>query len=1055
MARCLYVILLVTAFSASGAEELDYQLFEELPPGKLIGNLPQDLRLGYSDVLRYKVVSKSHGPQPVRVSNNTGKLYTTTTPLDREAICPEQVNNDIPCFFELQVVVLPNEHFRLVKVKIQLDDINDNSPTFPNSLLNITVPENSPVGSEFPVPAATDRDIGDNFVQSYDLEPGRRPLVNQGMARQPPFSLVLREGPDGDRTPQLVVTAPLDREKQEMYELHLRAKDGGMPPRTGSAILLVEIEDINDNEPSFKNPHLEVSVSEAAAPGTSVAKLHANDPDSGQNGEVLYSFSPRVSAQSRRLFRLDDHTGLLSLRGPLDREVMPIHRLLVVANDRGHNPSPTTATVMVTVTDANDNTPSLAVHAIKPASKDGTVHISELDPIGTPIVLIDITDPDQGPNGHVTYHIVGTDTPFSLRPAYPDHDMQLLLETATALDYELRQDYMVEVIAVDGGIPARTGTAVVHVHALDENDNAPVFLPQVMNVSVHENNAPGVQVLTLRARDRDSGHNSALIYSLAPGAPRSFRLNASTGVLSITESLDREQNRFFRLTAIARDRGVPPLEGNATVFVRVLDRNDNAPRFTNKELNFFLSENLPRSTTVGVLSASDVDEGKNGLVTFAMVGGGNSNNIFTVNPVTGMLEANVSFDRERKASYAFDVYAIDGGDPPLTATAKVTINVMDINDNAPTVVVPPSNSSYHLVPLSTGIGTSVAEVVAVDYDSGENAALSYSIASPNPSDLFSIDAATGNVTLLRALRPTDRGLHQLAIKVSDGGFPEPLQVLALVNLFVNDSFNNATYVQEMVARGLRKQPEKDGQQTTEESGRYTILVAMAAGAAFVVLLVTSVIAALRCRGTRQKGNGGGPGCRGKTGETWLSAAPPELRSSKKSVSGKTVSSAPYSIVTIEEGKGDEPTYQSIAEALGEPAGEDRRTIPRHNTFRPCDNREMSEMPRSPPSVAPNIAVEPPRPARLHLLAGSPGEIAGSERFGPAMIIAGDCKRLSSCSEHYSGSDSSGSQAEFAQNAQIAAGSKPVRIFRYAPHIRPYLAGYAVGSLVAMFGQKFV
>lgn len=151
-----------------------YYIQEELPDNLLIGNLIRDLNLtlmlnvSLKMPLNFKLVYKLGEMPLVRVEEETGDIFTTNVSIDREILCPEVMNNT-DCFYEVEVAILPDEIFKLVKLRFVIEDINDNSPSFPTAIINISVPENSPIGSFFSVPAASDADIGINGVQNYSL----------------------------------------------------------------------------------------------------------------------------------------------------------------------------------------------------------------------------------------------------------------------------------------------------------------------------------------------------------------------------------------------------------------------------------------------------------------------------------------------------------------------------------------------------------------------------------------------------------------------------------------------------------------------------------------------------------------------------------------------------------------------------------------------------------------------------------------------------------------------------------------------------------------------
>uniref|UniRef100_A0A8C4NCU6 Protocadherin 11 n=1 Tax=Eptatretus burgeri TaxID=7764 RepID=A0A8C4NCU6_EPTBU len=1007
------LILLMVQARVALAEEYSYRIPEELSAGKLIGNLASDLNLrGISPNLLFKIVSKYEGPPLVHVRNNTGELLTTQRRIDREQLCPESTDEGSGCYYEIQVVVLPNQFFRLIKVKILIEDINDHSPSFPSSVVNLSIPENMPVGSRFSLPAASDPDVGLNKIQHYGLS-------ETGNA----FTMEVIEGSDGEMSPQLLIRSNLDRERKDVYEMRLRAEDGGSPPRSSTALIRVLITDVNDNHPIFEQSQIEVKIPENTPLGTPVIQLHANDADMGANAEIVYTYSARVSPSARRLFQLDNRTGVIVVRGPLDREDVALYRLVILAIDKGPNPVPATATVTVSISDVNDNPPDITVHNIESAV-NGVILLSEAAPPDTPIALIEVSDPDVKQNSKVTCHIEGN-VPFQLKPAYQNHENQFLLETAGFLDYERQNEYHIKLMATDTGLPRFSSSATVTVRLRDENDNAPIFDKGIVEASIYENNAPGAEILTLSASDRDSGDNAQTVYFLGPKAPHIFRVNPRTGVLSATEPLDRETQSEYKFTVIARDGGDPTLESNTTIVIRTLDKNDNPPKFNNKKFDFFLSENLHRYGTVGVISVTDADEGKNALVTFSLVG---NHDIFTINPVTGMIQSNITFDREQQASYTFEVQAVDAGEPPRTALAKVTIFIMDINDNAPTVLLPPSNASYRLVHPKVAPGTMVAEVLAKDGDTGINAELSYSIVGGNPFKLFTIDVHTGNITLQKQLSPEHQGIHRLVVRVNDAGFPESLYSIVLVNLFVNETIGNVSYVRDLIARSMKMPLNVDitgDGLAVSDINHYTIIIAMVAGAMVVVILVVIVVFFLRCRGSRAK-NGV---CRTKENENWLSPSQQDKKNKHRRKKKKRqqnqhgqVKTAPYSIVTIEESKADDPTYQTINETLEE-LEVDCRTIPRHNTFRPDGGTDSPDLAKHYRSTSPQAPVSPngqtpPLSKNQNVVQELPAE-------NTFVGIVGECnsKRSSTSSEHYSVSECS-SQSGF-RNTQHKAHSKQV------------------------------
>ncbi|XP_072884323.1 protocadherin-9 isoform X3 [Hemitrygon akajei] len=991
--RDFYLFLALAAcltVDSALAQELVYTIQEEMPENILLGSIPRDLNIsrfnaatGASANLIYRLVSKAGEVPLLRVSSGTGEIFTTANRVDREKLCAGTYT-DTDCFFEVEVVILPNDHFRLVKIKVVVRDVNDNAPMFPSPVINISIPENTLVNSRFPVPSATDPDTGSNGVQRYQL------LNGQGA-----YGLDVVESPEGEKWPQLIVQRSLDREQKDTYVMKIKVEDGGSPQRSSTAILQVTVTDVNDNRPVFKESQLEVRLPENAPLGTSVIQLHATDADVGSNAQIRYLFSPQVSPSVRRHFALNATAGLITVQRALDREETSLHKMTVLATDGSSTPA--RATVTVNVTDVNDNPPTIDIrYIISPIN--GTVYLSEKDPINTKIALITVSDKDMDVNGKVVCYIE-KEVPFHLKAVY---DNQYLLETSALLDYESTRDYSFRIVASDSGKPSLNQSALVRVRLEDENDNPPVFSQPVIELSVAENNHRGLYLTTISATDEDSGKNAEIVYQLGPNAS-SFDLDRKTGVLTASRVFDREEQERYIFTVTARDSGNPPLQSQAAVIVTVLDENDNNPKFTHNHFQFFVSENLPKYSTVGVITVTDADAGENAEVMASVVG---DNDNFILDPVSGVIRSNVSFDRELQSSYTFEVKAIDRGRPVRTSIAKVTINVIDVNDNSPVVIYPPSNTSFKLVPLSAIPGSVVAEVFAVDVDTGMNAELKYSIVSGNSKGLFRIDPVTGNITLEEKPTVADQGLHRLVVNISDLGYPKPLHTLVLVYLYVNDTVSNASYINELIRRTMETPLDKnigDSTQPWQNEDYLTIMIAIVAGA-MVVIVVIFVTVLVRCRQSRFKATQ-----RNKQGAEWMSPNQESKQNKKKKrKKRKSPKSSLLNFVTIEESKPDDPAHEPINGAITIPAELEEQTIGRFDwsttppsTFKP-----------SSPDLARHYKSGSPQPS-FHLKPDTPVSAKKHHVIQELPLdntFVGGCdtlsKRSSTSSDHFSASECS-------------------------------------------------
>lgn len=825
----------------SQAKQLIYKIKEGLPRGTFIGAIRADLNLDFNvdPPFLFSLSQNKVSEQYVNLNNTTGELYTSATEIDRETLCPDTPERQ-GCVLSLDVFVLPQQYFQLVKVKMFIEDVNDNRPKFPVEEISVSIPENTPINARFAVEqSAVDPDLGIYGVQTYWL-------VNDfGM-----FTLDVEENEGGELTPFLIVTEALDRETQAEYITDIIAEDGGTPPLLGAATLKIIVTDVNDNCPQFTETQINVTLYGNTTKGAHLARLHAFDPDLGANAQISYAYSERVPRDTRSLFHLDRITGVIKLARKIHTGTTTFYKLTVLANGPGCIPA--VATVTLLITEVATGPPTVIPRYIA-AEKDGVVTLKESEPAFSPIAFFTIKNVDK--NQRVDCHLEGFG-PFRLGP-YERFKNEYLLETTEPLDYEKTQEYELIVVAKNvRGIVIKT---MIKVQVQDENDNAPVFQQSLVAISVEENNPPNAFLTQLQATDQDSGRRGEVMYLLGGDAPGIFAVNGVTGVLTVTTSLDREEKETYRFIVRAVDRGTPRRESIATVVVTVQDRNDNSPRFINKDLTFFVPENFPGFGEIGVLSVTDADAGENGWVALSII---NGSDIFMIDTGRGALRAKTPLDREQQGTYQLWIEAVDGGEPALSCVAMVTVLLLDVNDNPPIVLFPQSNQSYMLLLPSTLPGTSITEVYAVDKDTGMNAVIAYSIIKRKGGEpgSFAIDPETGNITLKREL--SNRGLYSLLVKVSDHGQPEPLYSTVMVNFFVNETVSNESYIHSLLTREADIEvEEKPWYQMTERPERYElfpcqpVLIALSVtclGLLFLVITLTAYICCKRLKRHRKK-----------------------------------------------------------------------------------------------------------------------------------------------------------------------------------------------------------
>lgn len=839
----LYTSPLSCFANFSQAKQLIYKIKEGLPRGTFIGAIGVDLNLDFTvePPFSFSLAQKKVSGQYVILNNTTGELYTSAVEIDRETLCPDN-SEGRGCDLTLDVFVLPQQYFQLVKVKIFIEDVNDNRPKFPVDEISVSVPENTHINARYAVEqSAVDPDLGLFGVQTYWL-------VNDfGM-----FTLDVEENEGGELTPFLIVMEALDRETQAEYITDIIAEDGGTPPLLGAATLKIVITDVNDNCPQFTETHVNVTLHGNATKGAHLARLQAFDPDLGANAQISYTYSERVPRDTRSLFHLDRITGVIKLAGKIETDTATFFKLTVLANGPGCIPA--VATVTVNIVKVVTGPPAIIPRYIA-TEKDGVVTIKESEPAFSPIAFFTVKNIAM--NQKVSCHLEGTG-PFRLSP-YQLLKNEYLLETTETLDYEKTQEYDLVVVARNArDLVIET---FLKVQVLDENDNAPVFQQSLLKLSVEENNPRNTFLAQLQATDQDSEGRGEVVYLLGGDAPEIFALDRVTGILTVTESLDREEKETYRFIVRAVDQGTPKRESIATVVLTVQDRNDNSPRFLNKDFTFFVPENFPGYGEIGVLSVTDADAGENGWVALSII---NGSDIFMIDTGRGALRAKTPLDREQQGTYQLWIEAIDGGEPALSSITMVTVLLLDVNDNPPIVLFPQSNQSYMLVLPNTLPGTSITEVYAVDRDTGMNAVIAYSIIKRKggESGSFAIDPATGNITLKREL--SNRGLYSLLVKVSDHGQPEPLYSTVMVNFFVNETVSNDSYIQSLLTREADIEIEerpwyigqiREGSERHEMFNCQRALIALSAtslGLFLVVVMLTSYICCKRFKKQRKE-----------------------------------------------------------------------------------------------------------------------------------------------------------------------------------------------------------
>lgn len=549
-----------------------------------------------------------------------------------------------------------------------------------------------------------------------------------------------------------------------------------------------------NRHPYFSQHNYQVQVAENQPPGTSVIIMSASDPDPGDTGRVSYSFAPLMNSRSSDYFHIHPDTGLITTTQILDREHMDLHYFRVTATDHGTSRLSGTTMVAITVSDRNDHSPIFEQSEYRETIRE---NVEE----GYPILQLRATDLDSPSNANIRYRFVG-DMVVIARAAFEIDPRSGLITTRGVVDRETNEHYTLLVEASDQGKEPgpRSATVKVFITVLDENDNVPQFSEKRYVVAVKEDVRPHSEILRISATDQDKDSNAAVHYNIISGNSRGqFSIDSVTGEIQVVAPLDFETEREYTLRVRAQDNGRPPLSNNTgIVSVQVTDVNDNPPIFVSTPFQATVLESAPVGSSILHIHAIDTDSADNARLEYRLTET-SSDTPFVINSATGWVTVSSALDRESVEHYFFGVEARDYGMPPLSATASVTITVMDVNDNRPEFL---QKEYYARLNEDAAVGTSVVTVTAVDRD--VNSAVTYKITAGNTRNRFAISTAGGGGLLSLALpldykqerryvltvTASDRTLHdtcQVYINITDANTHRPVFQSAHYSVSVNEN----------------------------------------------------------------------------------------------------------------------------------------------------------------------------------------------------------------------------------------------------------------------------
>ena len=642
----------------------EFFVLENLPPGPIgqaQANNPNSI---VSSQLQYSIVD----PTGEFIIDPDSGLISSTVTFDHEEISQYTLTVSVAVIGSGELSLVDSENYTIIVV-----DVNDNTPIPAQNTYNISFSENVEIGFEVVRVEAIDDDSSINGQLVYSISSGND----------------LGHFTIDNITGVIVVTAGLDRESNSQYTLLVEVADRGIPSLSAMVTIYVSVTDEPDNPPVFVQTLYTTSIPENSTNGFLVLAVKATDNDTGINADINYVFEETAFVNP---FVIDPVSGVISVAGQIDRELVQEYRLTVTAfNPNFANSTSSMVMVTVSIIDVNDEVPVFQMEVFQVNVNEdftpvdtsseqfsdnifsGSGDVSQVRQIFT-VAAVDLDEPNTV-NSQIQFSLLTQSDIFAINPQTGD------ITASRELDRETGNFYRLQVQAIDFGSPRLSSTAFVDISIDDINDNSPQFSEVEYNASILEDVQPSSEVLLILATDFDSGLNSELVFSLVSTTVIPFEIEIATGRIYTTQSLDRETIPDYSFQVLVRDRGTPALTASASVLITLIDTNDNPPVVTPLSVILPLMENLPPGTLNVSFTVTDEDLGLNSISNISLSGQSSS---FAINRF-GVLEVSGPLDYETMPDIQFSVVVRNIVPPHFTSIAQVNVQLSNVNDNAPVI----------------------------------------------------------------------------------------------------------------------------------------------------------------------------------------------------------------------------------------------------------------------------------------------------------------------------------------------------------------------------------
>ncbi|XP_045514372.1 cadherin-87A [Pieris brassicae] len=764
--------------------EYSVEIPESLPVGTPLPNLDMvvtDTDVGLNSVFSLRL-SDELGAFIVEPSTATGSATVTlrlNSTLDYED--PNQRKFILEVIAE-ELQTSPRLSSK-ASVTISLSDVNDNAPQFAEQPYSGSVAEGAPPGTRVVAIKATDRDTG-----RYGTEGVVYQLSGNGAEL---FRVDNRSGVITVAACPTPGTPPcIDFETRKDYFLQYKATDDDGSGQMSVVSLHISITDSNDNPPAFLTPVYRASIDEDALKFEPELQVQARDSDT--TSDIRYS----IVEPETHPFWIDPVSGRILVRP----ETGGVHStddnkiiLTVLATDGIHN---ATCKVEISVRDVNNHAPVFDTDRYE-------ADVTEDAATGSEVAIVHATDLDSGVNSEIKYKIQkGALDAFTLDNATG------VLTVADKLDYDKRNTYRIQIVAVDMGIPSLTGTTELIVHVINVNDKKPYFTPPIQRAEVSADADMDTLVHTLIAVDPDITDNTQLVFELGEKPVQAVDKNGkevsddiilsswfkilSNGTVVVGHHLDREIAAVVTLPVAVTDASAPNLQKTeGELIINVVDVNRHAPVFTQPAYTERILEEQPIGTVLNAYTATDRETPISAIVIYP------PSPYFSIDNVTGVVKTIQRIDYEKIHSINFTLVAFDSGVPQLSTSAGVFVDVVNVNDEEP-------NFDQELYEASVDehsvVGTSVITVHSTDKDEGEFGEIRYSLAGQSP--YFDIDPNTGIIIVADNIdreSVTDVTLRALATDMAPAHLSKSTSVP--VHIKINDINDNPPIFSQKVYKG--------------------------------------------------------------------------------------------------------------------------------------------------------------------------------------------------------------------------------------------------------------